>query len=436
MTLPSVTRLAGVDDQTARRLTGLVDNITNGLTEFNRQQAPAQAPAQFDVDPIIMAARERAHRELTSSQWNLMVSFLDRAHNLADARQDPIGFADAVSSLADIAEHNASTRPVSFRLNQLADSINTAFNEFSQNLGEPEDLGAWEPEEQHAANQPSPTSIARHLVEIEREPDNTLRPAGITSTLQTLRTGQLDHPSLAEHPPGSPERIAAGMRIAPIVESMAAQDFSYHDLHYFLSNEERNQINTDSSRIVRQAQSHGVDANETGSMIRRRNDIYGGATVNLDNYSPFALEILRRDVVDSLNAAPQAPAPQAPAVGRPFHVTEDNRNDAASIMGTLEEMMDEGDLSSHDRIAQLEDHIASLARGVEGLEDVVPMDPDEWNNPEGLRFELMRLMQNEVDRIRRERGDDEEPQHFAKGGRVTHTPTVDSMRYELMMRRA
>jgi len=429
ITLPSVTRLAGFDDRVARRLTGLVDNITNGITEFDRQQAPAQ----FDAGPIIMAARERAQRELTSSQWNLIVSFLERANNLADARHDPIGFADAVSSLADIADHDASTRSISPRLNQLADSIITAFNEFSQNLGEPEDLGAWEPEEQHAANQPSPTSIARHLVEIEREPDGTLRPQGITSTLQALRTGQLDHPSLAEHPPGSPERIAAGMRIAPIVESMAAQDFSYNTLHYFLSNEERNQINTDSSRIVRQAQSHGVDANETGSMIRRRNDIYGGATVNLDNYSPFALEVLRRDVVDSLNAAPQAPV-----VGQPSRVSDDNRADAADIMHTLEETMDDIDLSSHDRIAQLEDHIASLSRGVEGLEDIVPVDPDDWPNPPGLRDELMRLMQNEVNRLRRELGldDDEEPQHFAKGGRVTHTPTVDSMRYELMMRRA
>jgi len=524
ITLPSVTRLAGFDDRVARRLTGLVDNITNGITEFDRQQAPAQ----FDAGPIIMAARERAQRELTSSQWNLIVSFLERANNLADARHDPIGFADAVSSLADIAEHTASTRPVSFRLNQLADSINTAFNEFSQNLGEPEDLGAWEPEEQHAANQPSPTSIARHLVEIEREPDGTLRPQGITTTLQTLRTGQLDHPSLAEHPPGSPERIATGMRIAPIVESMAAQDFSYHDLHYFLSNEERNQINTDSSRIVRQAQSHGVDANETGSMIRRRNDIYGGATVNLDNYSPFALEILRRDVVDSLNAAPQAPAPQAPApqrnthdlyielnealqnaqdegsielqhmpdeaiaqliendeigvfddltdaerqslaqyvrdngirepnnpapqapapqapapqapaVGRPFRVTRTNRNDATGIIDTITDNMDDGGLSMQERVDEFDGYLDMLARGVEGLEDIVPQPYEEWNNPEGLRFELMRRFQEERDALQQmieEEGDDEEPQQFAKGGRVTHTPTTDDMRYELMMRRA
>jgi hypothetical protein len=69
----------------------------------------------------------------------------------------------------------------------------------------------------------------------------------------------------------------------------------------------------------------------------------------------------------------------------------------------------------------------------------VPQPFEEWNNPEGLRFELMRRFQQERDSLQQmieEEDDDEAPQQFARGGRVTHIPTIDDMRYELMMRRA
>jgi len=519
--LPSVTRLAGFDDQTARRLTGLVDNITNGLTEFNRQQAPA--------------------------------------------------------------------------------------------------------------DQPTPSSVARQLVEIEREPDGTLRATGIASTIQALRTGQLDHPSLTMYPPGGQLRIQAGEPIVAYVIRMSTPELSYTDLQQQLTDTQRGQINNDGARIIRQARAFGIDGNEVESMVRRRSNIFGGDTVNLDFYGPVALEVLARDVRDSLaaqalapqavapaqapapqrnaldlyielnealqnaqdegsielqhmpdeaiaqliendeiggfddltdaerqslaqyvrdngirepnNPAPQAPTPQAPvpivelsddnlyteipvnehfrvadysgriarqarlddidgyevanmirersevvgddtvdlsnlhpyaieyiaravnrmrdrdnrtqrpvlqpdaqpparqapAVGRPLHVTQTNRGDADAIFSTIWETMDDGQLSMQDRVDEFDGYLDELSRGVEGLEDIVPQPFEEWNNPEGLRFELMRRFQQERDALQQmieEEDDDEEPQQFARGGRVTHIPTIDDMRYELMMRRA
>jgi hypothetical protein len=531
-----------------------------------------------------MATREAAQRDLTPDQWNTMSSLLERANNLADARQDPIGFVDAINTivLSNEGRHGFNESMLR-RLTGLTDNITRAFNVV-------------------------PANIARELIEIERDPDGTLRPQGIASTLHALRIGQLDHPSLTVYPPGSPARIQAGQSIANYVAHMSTPELSYTNLQQQLANAQRNQINNDSTRIIRQARAYGIDGDEVESMIRRRNRTYGDITVNLDLYETAALEVLVRDVRDALavqpnqqapapqppapqrnthdlyielnealqNAqeegsidlqhmpdeaiaqliendeiggfddltdverqslaqhvrdngirepnnpapqavvpaqaprvdlpslvrtlhdvirnprmndhlhdarwmstdhvvrlirdndveslqgltdeeraalashiqivghmphelAPQAPAPQAPAVGRPFHVTQMNRDDAAGIFDTITDTMDDGQLSMYERVEEFDGYIDQLSRGVEALEDIVPQPYDEWDNPEGLRFELMRRFQQERDSLQQmieEEGDDEEPQQFAKGGRVTHIPTTDDMRYELMMRRA
>lgn len=598
-------------------------NAIAGYIVANR--AAPQAPARFDVGPVIMAAREAAQRDLTPDQWNTISSLLDRANNLADARQDPAGFAQTINDLMTLP---SVTRLAGFddqtarRLTGLVDNITNGLNAFDRqqapaDLGEPDDLGAWEVDDQHGANQPTLSSVARQLVEIEREPDGTLRSRGIESTIQALRTGQLDHPSLTMYPPGSQQRIQAGEPIVTYVIYMSALELSYTDLQQQLTDTQRGQINNDSARIIRQARAFGIDGHEVETMVRRRSNNFGNANVNLDFYGAVALEVLARDVRDSLavqpdrqavvpaqapapqrnaldlyielnealqnaqdegsielqhmpdeaiaqliendeiggfddltdaerqslaqyvrdngirepnNPAPQAvvpaPAPQVdlpslvnalhdvirnprmndhlhdarwmstehvvrlirdndveslqgltdeeraalashiqlvghmpqapaaqppaidralrlpPNIGRPFHVTQMNRDDADAIFSTITETMDDGQLSMQDRVDEFVGYIDVLARGVEGLEDIVPQPFEEWNNPEGLRFELMRRFQQERDSLQQmiidegEYDDDDEPQQFAKGGRVIHTPTTDDMRYELMMRRA
>jgi hypothetical protein len=498
-------------------------NAIAGYIVANR--AAPQAPARFDVGPIIMATREAAQRDLTPDQWNTISSLLERANNIADARQQPQGFADTISDLMTLP---SVTRLAGFddqtarRLTGLVDNITNGLTEFNRqqapaDLGEPADLGAWEVDDQHGANQPTPSSVARQLIEIEREPDGTLRATGIASTVQALRTGQLDHPSLTMYPPGGQLRIQAGEPIATYVIHMSAPELSYTDLQQQLTDTQRGQINNDSARIIRQARAFGIDWPEVESMVRRRSNNFGNANVNLDLYGPVALEVLARDVRDALAIQPDAPragpapqrnthdlyielnealqnaqdegsielqhmpdeaiaqliendeiggfddltdverqslaqyirdngirepnnpARQAPAVGRPLHVTQTNRGDADAIFSTITETMDDGQLSMQDRVDEFDGYLDVLSRGVEGLEDIVPQPFEEWNNPEGLRFELMRRFQQERDSLQQmieEEGDDEEPQHFAKGGRVTHIPTTDDMHYELMMRRA
>ena len=485
---------------------------TQAQAQAQAPQAP-QAPARFDVGPIIIAAREAAQRDLTPDQWNTISSLLDRANNLADARQDPAGFAQTINDLMTLP---SVTRLAGFddqtarRLTGLVDNITNGLNAFNR--------------QQAPANQPTPSSVARQLIEIEREPDGTLRSRGIESTLQALRTGQLDHPSLTMYPPGSQQRIQAGEPIVTYVIHMSAPELSYTDLQQQLTDTHRGQINNDSARIIRQARAFGIDGHEVEAMVRRRSNSYGNDTVNLDFYGAVALEVLARDVRDSLaiqpdrqgpatqvpapqvdlpslvNALhdvirnprmndhlhdarwmstehvvrlirdndveslqgltdeeraalashiqlvghmPQAPAPQAPApqpaVGRAFHVTQMNLDDASGIFDTITETMDDGQLSMRDRVDEFDGYLDQLSRGVEALEDIVPQPFEEWNNPQGLRFELMRRFQQERDSLQQmieEEGDDDEPQQFAKGGRVTHTPTTDDMRYELMMRRA
>jgi len=168
----------------------------------------------------------------------------------------------------------------------------------------------------------------------------------------------------------------------------------------------------------------------------RRNDIESLQDLTNEERVALASHVQRYGHM-AYGRVPNPPPVPAPAVGRPFRVTDDNRYDAESIEETLIDAMNDGQASVRDRIAVFERHINALAQGVEALEDIVPQPLEEWINPEGLRFELMRRMQINIEYWRRslQLDDDDAPQQFAKGGRVTHAPTIDDMRYELMMRR-
>jgi hypothetical protein len=62
---------------------------------------------------------------------------------------------------------------------------------------------------------PEDLLLARRLLDIEREPDGTLRQNGIDATAYALQTGQLDHYSVGHIPPG-PERAA---RLEPVLRA-------------------------------------------------------------------------------------------------------------------------------------------------------------------------------------------------------------------------
>jgi hypothetical protein len=69
------------------------------------------------------------------------------------------------------------------------------------------------------ANDPRDLSIAQRLLDIEREPDGSLRQGGIDATAYALQTGQLDHPLVNHIPPG-PERARA---LEPVLRAFIEQ---------------------------------------------------------------------------------------------------------------------------------------------------------------------------------------------------------------------
>ena len=69
------------------------------------------------------------------------------------------------------------------------------------------------------AYDPRDLAMARDLLDIERDPDGSIRQGGIDSTAYALQTGQLDHPLINHIPPG-PERAA---RLEPVLRAFVEQ---------------------------------------------------------------------------------------------------------------------------------------------------------------------------------------------------------------------
>jgi len=80
----------------------------------------------------------------------------------------------------------------------------------------------------------------------------------------------------------------------------------YNELQQAMTPLERSLAMNIQARIARQAADFGIDGAEVADMIRNRSQTYGGLTVNLDHFSPQALEVLARDTSDSIEAQNRA----------------------------------------------------------------------------------------------------------------------------------
>jgi len=83
----------------------------------------------------------------------------------------------------------------------------------------------------------------------------------------------------------------------------------YDELQQNITNTQRHLVNVAVERIANQAQAHGIDSPaEVAGLIRRRNNVFGSATVPLTDFTPSMVELLARDVSDTIEARNNAVA--------------------------------------------------------------------------------------------------------------------------------
>jgi hypothetical protein len=196
----------GIRANVERRLRMAEERAAANQVEARLAQAPAvqgDAMPQMSADELLQAHGHRMDRE--QQQW--LERFITNWESNVD---DSPGGRVAQRQLAEQYEQWLAT-------NRLGpDPLANLF-----------DAITFEPDNTHPANNvalqqapgqnydPRDLLMARRLLEIEREPDGTLRQNGIDSTLYALQTGQLDHP-LINHIPAGPERAA---RLEPVMRA-------------------------------------------------------------------------------------------------------------------------------------------------------------------------------------------------------------------------
>ena len=321
-----------------------IRNVADELQVIRQREiAQAQAPAARQAAAPVQVPPETLRAQVTDFVANGLDE-IQRAHGE--------GFRDNVSAiltpLTDSYDYSLGLGPLIAQIdvigNTQSNAIAAELFDFAQYLREeqhippgpavmPEALGAFEPEAPHPAGPGGVQEVAHHLLEIERRPDGTLSPEGISSTVFALLHGQLDYPGYTQIPPG-PERAQA---MAPILDAfntaadnelaiqrMHAATYAqpalpapepagqsllrtpYNELQQAMTPVERALTMNMQARIASQAVQFGIDGSEVADMIRRRSQTYGGLTVNLDGLSSQALEVLARDTSDAIEAQNRA----------------------------------------------------------------------------------------------------------------------------------
>jgi hypothetical protein len=286
----------------------------------------------FEPDPTAVANRPGGDQPLTAMDRFLLDTFDGIVNDAIEEGSLPRGMAnselaqfvldDEVGGLEDLLPEDRT---------RLAELLNRR------------DGGNQAPDQAYT---PQDLLLARRLLEIEREPDGSIRQAGIDSTAYALQTGQLDHPSVNHIPPG-PERAA---RLEPVlrafIEEVAterrpgnAPDRDQQQLarNYELLQETitdpNNQVDVDN-----------IDINELLDSLRNPEPLSPFYDMPLEQRRALADYVQVNGFMDAFPGAPaprvvQQPAPQLPGLaGRdPYEMAAQYNVPPGMIRGILAE---------------------------------------------------------------------------------------------------
>jgi len=229
----------------------------------------------------------------------------------------------------------------------------------------------WEVDQQHGANQPAAATAAP-------------QEDALAARMERLRNGEF-------------------------AASLNANVMPYGDLsRSVLRNAEQfNLVNDAATRIMEQTRTHGVDdPNEVANLIRNGNRVFGGATLQLDTFTPNMLELLARDVSMGMEARNNAARPaQLPPAAREDILAERHADLAAERDADLAdertmaeaqhllEILDESVFSTMARptaMRQIRSSIRDLENnGRAGWENVLGMASDDYAYSTTLRDALV-----------------------------------------------
>jgi hypothetical protein len=258
----------------------MLEIALRSVAHNNLAGAPA-AQANVAIRPWIMEEIQRIRAADGVQVGEQVETILHRTMENHNPDREPAAFANALLDAADRDQNGLVEENLIAIANRVTNNAAGAMPDIL--------AGDWEVDTTHPANQ-QPAQPAQ-LLPAEREDILAERHADLAA-----------------------ERHADDFHERAMTAAQHITNMPYAELNrrVLQNNAQYDLVTNAGLRIARQARDFGIDnADELADMIRRRATTFGAANVPLDAFTPDMLELLARDVRDSVNAHNSAAARNA-----------------------------------------------------------------------------------------------------------------------------